>query len=423
MTISPTRLIVAIAIACVWHRQDATATDPPLPPETRGAMLRTLEALKSRASRLPMPADRIAALQASSDRPLVNNALARRLHLPESVTSLVMGSIRDPAMTLPDALAVELFWVTSRSNDCHYCLGHQEFKLERLGVDEARRLALDTDWGGFPDDERAALTFARKLTLEPHRITDTDVGSLITHFGPLRALEVVWLVSRYHATNCWTHSVGIPQEADKSFVTTLPADMLNRPSIVARTSSRPRPAAPTPDAWQARMRDESRRGSRLPLVGPPEAPAHERLLANFSVAGRSLIDQLAALDAHGTLSARLRWAIFWMASRADQAWYMQHLSHAKLRDLGMDDAEIFGLDDPRQSGGIHDDLAFARRIVVDPRTVDDEVFASALARRPPSEVAELVFTAAMAAQFDRLTESAGLGWSTPPSSGTSEREP
>lgn len=423
MTIAPTRLVMATAIACVWSVPNATATDPPTPPETRGQMLQALEELKSRTPRLPMPADRIAALQAASDRPLVNNALARRLHLPEPVNALVMGSLRDPAMTLPDALAVELFWVTSRSNDCHYCLGHQEFKLERLGVDESRRLALDTDWSGFPDDERAALTFARKLTLEPHRITDADVGSLISHFGPLRALEVVWLVSRYHATNCWTHSVGIPQEADKSFVTTLPADMLNRPSIVAQTSSRPRPAALTPDAWQARMRDESRRSSRLPLVGPPEAPAHERLLANFSVAGRSLIDQFAALDAHGALPPRLRWTIFWMASRVDQAWYMQHLSYARLRNLGLDDTEIFDLDDPRQSGGIHDDLAFARRVVVDPRTVDDEVVASALTRRPPSEVAELVFTAAMAAQFDRLTESAGLGWPMPPSAGASERDP
>lgn len=89
----------------------------------------------------------------------------------------------------------------------------------------------------------------------------------------------------------------------------------------------------------------------------------------------------------------------------------------------MDDAEIFDLDDPRQSGGIHDDLAFARRVVVDPRTVDDEVVASALTRRPPSEVAEIVFTAAMAAQFDRLTESAGLGWPMPPSAEASERDP
>jgi len=44
----------------------------------------------------------------------------------------------DPNMTLDPAYKTMLFWIVSRSNNCVYCMGHQEVILVAAGVSEDR---------------------------------------------------------------------------------------------------------------------------------------------------------------------------------------------------------------------------------------------------------------------------------------------
>ena len=68
-------------------------------------MLESLEKLKSRSPRLPMSAEQISKIQASSQEPIVNNSMLRQIYLPETL----QGSRTrqpDPAMTLPNDFGV-----------------------------------------------------------------------------------------------------------------------------------------------------------------------------------------------------------------------------------------------------------------------------------------------------------------------------
>ena len=84
----------------------------------------------------------------------------------------------DPNMTLDYAFKAMLFWVVSRSNNCVYCMGHNEKQLATFGVAEDRIAALDGDWSGFTLAERAALALARKLTVAPHTLTEADIDQV-----------------------------------------------------------------------------------------------------------------------------------------------------------------------------------------------------------------------------------------------------
>src|SRR5438128_9254903 len=87
----------------------------------------------------------------------------------------------DPAMSLDYPFKTELFWIVSRTNNCQYCLGHQEVKLAVAGVKEEEIAALDGDWSEFTPAQRAAFAFARKLTFEPHHLADADIDQLRKH--------------------------------------------------------------------------------------------------------------------------------------------------------------------------------------------------------------------------------------------------
>jgi hypothetical protein len=75
------------------------------------------------------------------------------------------GRENEPGMTLDYRFTVSLFWIVSRTNNCQYCLGHQESKLLRAGMTEDEIAALDSDWSRFNEKERAAWAFGRKFTL------------------------------------------------------------------------------------------------------------------------------------------------------------------------------------------------------------------------------------------------------------------
>lgn len=399
-------LLVGLFLALLATRLAPGADGSAGPPADRRAMLGALEALKARTPRLPMPADAVAAIQAGAAEPVVNNALLRRIHLPAAVQGPSFR-LKDPALGLPEDLAVELFWIASRANDCHYCLGHQEGKLLRLGVVEEMLADLDADWSRFPPDRQAAFAFARQLTLAPHTIGDAELDRLRPHFPPERILEIVFLVARYNSTNRWTDATGIPQESFRSFATTLPQPQLVRPTIVAAAPS-PRPEPLPAPEWHARITALADRRCRLPLADG--ATPVERLLLGFPVAGRGMLDQWRGLETEGRLSPRMRAALMWTAARADGAWFMQVESRRRLRALGIDDEEIFAIDTASCPADLAEPVRFARRLTAQPQQVGDDDIARLLAVHPPEMVAEMIFTVGMAAFLDRLTEAAGLGW-------------
>src|SRR5688572_869583 len=74
-------------------------------------------------------------------------------------TSRGFGRENEPGMTLDYRFKVSLFWIVSRTNNCQYCLGHQESKLLSAGMTEDEIAALDVDWKQFTPAEQAAFAF------------------------------------------------------------------------------------------------------------------------------------------------------------------------------------------------------------------------------------------------------------------------
>lgn len=332
-----------------------------------------LEAHKKARPRLPMPPP--PAADSKDQFAKVNNARFRAYYLPD----LQGGGLSrdpDPAMTLDNTFKVKLFWVTSRVNNCYYCLGHQEHKLAAAGLSDDAIAALDGDWAGHPLAEQAALRFTRKLALMPHHVTPDDVKHLGTYYTPTQVSEIVVTVAGYTATNRWTDGLNIPAEENAEFfrkgdakadfsrfttptspkyatarsaVATLPdgAEKASAPKVPAR------PALESREQVEARWKEARTRAAVLPLAdakaaaaawGGENAPNWAKLLAVFPKAGGSRIAGLKAAAEKGRLNPRLKAAIAWAAAREDRAWYALAVARDRLKAVGFTDDQVFALD-------------------------------------------------------------------------------
>jgi hypothetical protein len=101
-------------------------------------------------------------------------------------------------------------------------MGHCEMLLAVAGLDDkqitkrAGQLA-SADWAGVPPHERVAFAFARKMSLAPWTLGETDFRQLQTHFGTERALDVVWWSARCQYMIRVADSFQLPLERENAF--------------------------------------------------------------------------------------------------------------------------------------------------------------------------------------------------------------
>jgi alkylhydroperoxidase family enzyme len=378
----------------------------------------------------------------------------RNPNAPPPVTGNTVDPSRridpDPNMTLDYAFKAMLFWVVSRSNNCVYCMGHNEKQLSSFGVAEDRIAALDGNWSEFTLAERAALDLARKLTVAPHTITDADLDAVRQHFNNQQVLEMIGIVAGFNAMNRWTGPLRLTQEEFRAFLTpTSPrfGDSMTRvgpaPAGISGTrcapAEAPRPAVEPRSVVEAKWAECRERRPRFPLVDesatrallPEHAfpadhplPNWARLLANFPKAGPARIASLQTSASKGNLPAKLNAQLAWVSARADRAWYA--LAHAanRLRVLGLDDDAIFAIDqasEPKFTPGQRAAFAFARKLTVDPALISDADFDDLKRYYSDSEIAELIYHVNHDVFFNRLTEAAQLPLETGTTSAVSQR--
>ena len=304
-------------------------SDAPKPiPATRPEIKQALEALKDREPRLPLPAP-------AEGETSVNNGRMRALYLPES---WVAGGSRtrppgqsrnfrgpwiDPNAKLDYGLTRACFWVVSRGNNCHYCLGHQELALRHAGYSEDQVAAIDSDWSQFEPRQQAALGYARKLTLEPQLVGDEDVAKLKELYTDPEIIVLTYNICRFNATNRWTDGMGIPQdrrlgEEENSFLTPTGEKFQNTASIVAPTTRAPRPPLPTRDEVKQALADCRERKPRIALPSEEEAAKAlaqvlngrvpviwERAIAQLPEVGPTQVAAYTTIMTDEHLSARL----------------------------------------------------------------------------------------------------------------------
>jgi alkylhydroperoxidase family enzyme len=469
-----------IALAPLASAEEST--NSPLPtPLTRPEMKQYLEAMKQRKPRIPLPELTAEERARAGDREANYEGRLRTHYLPEGDSgNLNVGGGRpggqssarpadntqtppggfsrpsDPNMTLDYKFKVALFWIVSRTNNCQYCLGHQESKLLQAGMTEDEIAALDFDWKQFTPAEQAAFALARKLTLAPHEIADQDIEEVRKHFTDLQILEMVISVAGNNSINRWKEGVGVPQSeggggfgrrsevaADAppapperhSYLTPTSDKYQSTVSLVAplfideatgqatRATVARRPALEPRVAVEKALEATRGRQPRLPLLSEQKArevledaapegtlPNWMRLLANFPQTGKLLVTRLQNADERGDLSPLLKAQVAWIVARQDRAWYAVGLAQERLRALGQTDEQIYQLDGSWDEFSPTDRAMFtvARKLATTPVVLTDDDVALAVKLAGPRDVVQLVSYTTGRAAFNRITQAAGL---------------
>ncbi len=431
-------MCVTVACASGWsaEKSDFGLT------KTRPEMKRTIEGLKQREARIPLPAltpDEIAAGRRS-----VNNGRLRSIYLPESWQSSRnsssgsssqgqraggtqnLNATLNQAQQAPDfAFKTRLFWIVSRTNDCQYCLGHQELKLKRAGMTDDLIASLDCKWTAFPADEQAAMKFTRKVTLTPHLVTDEDIAAMKKHFTDEQFVDILQTVAGNNSTNRWTASTGIPQ--DKSFGGDEPSQLETPTSDefskietkVAPFDYKPRAA------WESRAEAEAAMATcrnRTPSVKLPAIetarqalaadtpgvtpPAWVQAAAYSPTSALRMWKHRQAIARDGKLDPKLKAQIAWVVSRENRAWYAMAHARTRLNALGVPDDVLFaiGASEDAFTPTERVTFAFARKLTSAPHTIVDEDVAGLRKLFSDNEVAEIIFLTCDANMFDRFTE-------------------
>jgi alkylhydroperoxidase family enzyme len=435
-------LLLAAAFASPSRGDEEASTTPKIVPSTRPEMKSALEALKRRQPRLPLPAP------AADEARSVNNGRMRQAYLPKEWSSFGnrggqgggqsasagQGGGAAPAGggrerfpgdrpgLVDSTFKVWLFWIASRANNCHYCMGHQELKLARAGMNDDEIAALDGDWSGFPPEKRTAMELARKMTSAPHAITDADVDALRPHYSPEQILEIVQTVAGYNSTNRWTDSLGIPQ--DDHFgerPTTLETPTSSKYSaLVSQVAPLlPQKRAPLENREQveAMFAKARARKARLPLAddaavakaAPQESAPYENWVRLFSAGGRGP-GSVRTVAETGRISPLLKAQLAWCSARENRAWYAVDHARRRLAALGVDDDGAFAIDEAGEkfTPAERAAFAFARKLTATPYLIADADIAGLRKLYPDAEVAEIVYVVCQANMFDRFTETAGL---------------
>ena len=109
-------------------------------------------------------------------------------------------------------IKLHVSFAISMANGCRYCTLHQVLGLRRLGVDPAKLIAMAKDDSALTSRELTAVTFARKITREPAKLTKEDYAALISEFKEQGALEVLLQCGNFAYMNRFTDGLRLPSE-------------------------------------------------------------------------------------------------------------------------------------------------------------------------------------------------------------------
>jgi alkylhydroperoxidase family enzyme len=154
---------------------------------------------------------------------------------------------------LDPQLRAKMRWIAARANRCAYSEAYARADLRRAGLNETSIQALEKGEAGLPNAERAALTFARKMTEAAHTVTDAEMSQLMGQYGNKQVVAMVLLLAYANFQDRLLLSLGLPLEAGGPLppqeirFSKTPAET-NTVPLVARTL--PAGVAPTPTGTQ-----------------------------------------------------------------------------------------------------------------------------------------------------------------------------
>ena len=142
----------------------------------------------------------------------IPNSVRAMIHVPD-IYQAWSGKPQPPRPnSVPRSTLLQVSLAVSKINGCRYCVLHQISGLRKQGVDVAKLVALEKSDAALAPDERAAVVFARKLTLTPASVTEADRVALAAHFPGALAYDVLYQVCRFAFMNRFTDTLRLPSE-------------------------------------------------------------------------------------------------------------------------------------------------------------------------------------------------------------------
>jgi len=415
------------------------STTPKEVPATRSEIKTALGELKLRKPRLPVPSasempDPVpGSAQAQQPSPWgsVTNGRARKFYLPDAwfQGEASLGS-NDSQQLVNYKLKTQCFWVVSRGNNCHYCLGHQEHKLHLEGLNDDALGALDRDWSRLDTPTRKAVTLARKMTLSPDQITNSDIEDLKPEFDDKQIVELVYMIARFNSTNRWTDSLGLPQDdmmrGEKiSFQSPTDEQWDTGESVATPNAVEERPAAPTLEEIKTNLGQISNRTPRVALCSEANAKQLLQLndetavnhwhqaIATLVQATPSMITNWDVMLKDPELPTDLKLKILWTTARNNRAWFALSLANQRLMESGLSQKAIDGLVDQHAIRATPDPvtrsvLEFATKLTNTPHLMTDSDILSLRKHFTDRQTAQIVHVVCVGNALDRFTETLGL---------------
>jgi alkylhydroperoxidase family enzyme len=132
------------------------------------------------------------AVEKTSSRRLPHWARALAATLPRTTAAMLeLDALYRTSDAIEPRLRARMRWVAARANRCEYGQRYAEADLLQAGgtPQDVEQLAAGTR--GLPPAERAALAFARQMTLYASSVTDEDVRELVEAFGERTVVAMI----------------------------------------------------------------------------------------------------------------------------------------------------------------------------------------------------------------------------------------
>jgi alkylhydroperoxidase family enzyme len=244
-------------------------------------------------------------------------------------------------------------WIAGRANRCEYSVAYAENDLRRAGIDEAGLRSLAGDFSDMPELERAALEFARQMTLDASLVTDAEVAQLLGWYGEEKVVAMVLLLAHANFQDRLLLALGSSIEPGGPLS---PVDIhidpkAEPPVVPRRERSAGRPVSDEParvddlfwlsmnfDDLQGRLTEQRGRPSRIRIpsweevlrVMPPESPRPEKpVRIQWSLVTMGFQPELAAAWSACTRAFReeakqdrvFEESLFWIVTRTIHCFY------------------------------------------------------------------------------------------------------
>ena len=183
--------------------------------ESQAEVEKALAVCRKRTPRLPL-------VEEDKARKLLNTDSSKGT-LPQWVRLLLnfpvfgksrVASIRtaEEKGDLKPKLMAQVSWIIARQDRAWYAAGEAKQRLEALGCKEKDIYALDGDWAGSSEKEKAMFTLARKLACSPVVLTDDDVAKAVKLAGPRDVVQMISYTTNRAAFDRITESAGLQLE-------------------------------------------------------------------------------------------------------------------------------------------------------------------------------------------------------------------